>query len=475
MQAVILVHGIMGSKLKLGTEVIWPPSLGEILQDQYTRIGKLRDPRAVPTDLLYQYTGFYQIYGPIARELDAILAQQGGRRPNFWFDWRVDLLKSADVLAQAIADTCSGPNPANEVAIVAHSMGGLVARLLLESGKYNGAIWFQNIKKFVAVCVPQVGAPLAVARAVGQQGSTTISPEDMKLMMNDANFPAGFELFPAPPYRNSALFDINNGPWDIYAANTAAKFQLSTQNQAAALNSWSMLDFGKRPANVQYISIAANGHSTENAFYFNNTGYVSSVSVDGDGTVPYWSSSYGPVDRLYTLPGDHIAVMNTNAFRRILHEIFDSGISAMAFVADKPGITISLNKRDLQAGETMEVLLIPDARTTGLTGKLRIHKASDAAGAGLSLASIGADVPITYEGPPVASLPVVIHAPAAPGVYVITFEGTHSSAEETSAGFFVTRKPTPTFAAPPLQEAKPSAKTSKASKPTKARRPRKGK
>ena len=134
MQAIILVHGIMGSKLKLGTEEIWPPSLGELLQNHYTRIAKLRDPRAAPTDILYQYTSFYQIYGPIARELDAILAVQGGRRPNFWFDWRVDLLKSVDVLAQAIADTCSGPNPADKVAIVAHSMGGLVARLLLESG-----------------------------------------------------------------------------------------------------------------------------------------------------------------------------------------------------------------------------------------------------------------------------------------------------------------------------------------------------
>jgi len=31
MQAIILVHGIMGSKLQLGTEEIWPPSFGEVL------------------------------------------------------------------------------------------------------------------------------------------------------------------------------------------------------------------------------------------------------------------------------------------------------------------------------------------------------------------------------------------------------------------------------------------------------------
>jgi hypothetical protein len=57
----------------------------------------------------------------------------------------------------------------------------------------------------------------------------------------------------------------------------------------------------------------------------------------------------------------------------------------------------------------------------------------------------------------------------------MTFEGTHSSADETSAGFFVMRKPTPMFAAPPLEQAKPKAKTSKAGKTAKARKPRKGK
>jgi phospholipase A1 len=438
MQAIILVHGIMGSKLQLGGEEIWPPTLGEIFANHYGRIGKLRDPSAVATGILLQYTSFYQIYGPILDDLNAIVNDQGGLVPPFWFDWRVDLFKSADRLAQAIATACSGPNPATEVSLVAHSMGGLVARLVLESGKYNNAKWFKKIRRFVAVCVPQVGAPVALARALGLEGSTTIAPADMKLIMNDSNFSAGFELFPAPPYRKNILFDSNLGAWDIYASNAAAKFQLSTPNQQAALNSWSKLDFAKRPKGVRYVSVAANGLSTENAFYFNSTAYVATVSVDGDGTVPYWSSSFGPVDKLYTLKGDHIGVMNTNAFRQTLNEIFDSRMTIMPHLADKPGVSISLNKRDLQSEERMEVLLIPDARTTGLAGRLQIHKASDSAdGRSFNLTSVGTDVAVAYEGPPVDSLPLVIAAPQAPGAYVLTFEGTHRSTDETSAAFFV--------------------------------------
>ena len=466
MQAIILVHGIMGSKLQLGNEEIWPPSLGEIISGHYGRIAKLRDPSAIATGILYQYTSFYQIYGPIINDIDAIVAAQGGLRPDFFFDWRVDLLKSADRLAQAIAKACSGPNPATEVTLVAHSMGGLVARLVLESGKYNGAKWFKKIKRFVAVCVPQVGAPVAVARALGLEGATTISPSDMKLIVNDDNFPAGFELFPAPPYRKSVLFDVNNGAWDIYASNTAAKFQLSHANQLSALNSWSKVDFSKRPKGVEYISIAANGLSTENAFYFNDTTYVATTSVDGDGTVPYWSSSFGAVDKLYTLQGDHIGVMNTNGFRQTFSDIFESRMAIRPFITDRPGVSISLNKRDLLSEERMEVLLVPDARTTGLTGKLRIHKVAGAAdGKAVDLVPVGSDVAVTYEGPPIASLPLMIAAPQAPGAYVLTFEGTHRSTNETSAAFFVSQASIAgSIAGPPKKKVRKIPKPKKSGK-----------
>jgi hypothetical protein len=465
MQAIILVPGILGSSLQLGSEEIWPPSFGEIISGHYKRIAKLRNPAAIATGVISQITSLYQVYGPIIADIEAIIGQQGGLRPEFFYDWRVDLLTSADRLAQAIAKACSGSNPATEVTLVAHSMGGLVARLVLESGKYNGTSWFKKIKRFVAVCVPQAGAPIAVARAVGLEGSTTISEADMKLIVNDGNFPAAFELFPAPPYRKSALFDVKNGAWDIYAGNTATKFQLSHPNQLAALNCWSKVDFNKRPKAVEYISIAANGLSTENAFYFNNTTYVATTSVDGDGTVPYWSSSFGAVDRLYTLKGDHIGVMNTNAFRQTFSGIFGARMAIRPFIIDKAGVSISLNKRDLESGEPMEVLLVPDARTTALAGKLQIHKlAGTADGKGADLVPVGADVAVSYEGPPVESLPLLIAAPQLPGAYVLTFEGTHRSTEETSAGFFVSQ---PSLAVPigaPVRKARKTSKPKKSGK-----------
>jgi len=442
MQAIVVVHGILGSKLNLDSEEIWPPSLGEIINNHYRRIAKLMDRNAIATDIVYQYTSFYQIYGPLIEDVDAIIAEQGGIRPNFWYDWRIDLALSADHLAQTIAAVCSGPNPATSVSIVAHSMGGLVSRLVLESGKYNSASWFRNITRFIAICVPHVGAPIAVARALGLEGSTTITAGDMKTIMNNADFPAGFDLFPALAYRNSVLYDRQSGPQDIYAGPVATKYGLSTNNQSAAQTSWSNLNFANRPKGVQYISIAGTGHPTENTYEFDNTVYRSTTSVDGDGTVPHWSAAFGNVDKLYTVPGDHIGIMNSNPFRQTLSDIF--GSTTMMVVkpelAVKPGVSISLNKHSFQAGESMNVLLIPDHKTTEINGKLQIRKASVAADQlSAQLTSVGVDTSVSYAGPPASSLPLTISAPEADGAYVLSFEGTHRSSTRTSATFFVRR------------------------------------
>jgi hypothetical protein len=208
MEAIILIPGILGSKLRLSTEEIWPPSLGEVLGNHYTRVAKLRNPSATAAGIIDEYTVFFQIYRPIMSELDSIAGALGATRLDFYYDWRNDLwdrrvtppsIPASELLAQAIDRSVR--NGASSVILVAHSMGGLVARLVLESGKYNRTRWFSKISKFIAVCVPQVGAPLAVARALGLSGSTTISASDMKLLTGDPRFPAAYQLFPAPAYR----------------------------------------------------------------------------------------------------------------------------------------------------------------------------------------------------------------------------------------------------------------------------------
>jgi hypothetical protein len=355
----------------------------------------------------------------------------------------------------------------------------LVARLVLESGRYNSASWFPNINRFVAACVPNLGAPIAVARALGLEGSTTISAPDMKTIMNDSRFPTGFELFPAPPYRNQVLYDDGNPDnaehphkaWDIYAPRTATHFQLSQPNQAAALKSWSLLDLGKRPKGVRYISIAGIGLPTANKFTFQPAN-IKYDKVDGDSVVPKWSAAAQGFDEYHEVAGEHIKVMNTTPFKNLIHQIFNSRMAVTSYRLDKPGVSINV-QQEFKPDEMMDVLLIPDARTTRISGDLSIKQAASTRdGDSITLTSIGIDLPVTYEGPPTASLSLVIPAPQQPGAYVLTFEGTHGSTEETGGTFFVNRATT----LPPVSSPKKGKGSSKPKEPTpKPKKPRKAK
>jgi hypothetical protein len=84
MQAIMLVHGILGSSMQLGTEEIWPPSGKEIIFNHYGRIAKLRNPSAIATGIISQITSAYQVYGPIIKDIDAIVTAQGGLNPVFF-------------------------------------------------------------------------------------------------------------------------------------------------------------------------------------------------------------------------------------------------------------------------------------------------------------------------------------------------------------------------------------------------------
>jgi hypothetical protein len=135
---------------------------------------------------------------------------------------------------------------------------------------------------------------------------------------------------------------------------------------------------------------------------------------------------------------EHIDIMNTGAFERLIRNIFGSSRSTRRPIMDHPVVSISVGKKDIGQNELMEVLLIPDSRTTNMTGRLVFEEIS--AGTddqSVTFSPTGSDISITYQGPPISSLKVEVPAPQAAGAYRISFEGTHRTAEDTTAVIFV--------------------------------------
>ena len=127
---VVLLPGIMGSVLELGNEVVWPGSVGNLLWSEYKQMDKLLKPELKATDVIRSFSISEQ-YGSLIRDLGTCGFHEAGPKPTLFvcpYDWRKDNALAAGVLADKVDAAVAMHGADTEVSIVAHSMGGLVAR-----------------------------------------------------------------------------------------------------------------------------------------------------------------------------------------------------------------------------------------------------------------------------------------------------------------------------------------------------------
>src|SRR5579862_4969547 len=154
MDTIIFIPGILGSKLNWNgppIEEIWPPGIEDILG--YTKIQKLLDPNDTPSGLIDYVCSLIE-YQPIDDYLTDICGQLNSRKVIFYYDWRVDINRTADELTERIdTESTSG----GSIVLVCHSMGTLIGRLVLESGRYTNRPGFSKITKYISICGPHLG------------------------------------------------------------------------------------------------------------------------------------------------------------------------------------------------------------------------------------------------------------------------------------------------------------------------------
>src|SRR5262245_48798875 len=104
METMILVPGPQGSRLTLNGEEIWPPTVEEMIVG-YHRMNKLLDQNAQFSTIVDKIE-FFRAYQQLQDDLQTIANQSNGTksRLDFPYDWRKDLLKTAERLASVIKD-----------------------------------------------------------------------------------------------------------------------------------------------------------------------------------------------------------------------------------------------------------------------------------------------------------------------------------------------------------------------------------
>lgn len=226
---VVVIHGIMGGELSSGSTSIWV-SMWRLLRGWLGRLQLNEDGRtgAHPiraTGILTDY------YGEMMLQLRA----QNWHVQPFWFDWRLDMNVAADELHNKINEWFGQDSP---VHIVAHSMGGLVARTFIArhpdrwrkmwdapgDGRAGGRLVMLGTPNYGAFVVPQI--------------ITGLEPMVRKLAMLDLphgragvlkiinTFPGTLQMLPSP-----FVFGHVEG---LYQARTYGEFKVAQRHLDAA-------------------------------------------------------------------------------------------------------------------------------------------------------------------------------------------------------------------------------------------------
>ena len=169
-EAVILIPGIMGSVLEDDAGVVWPGSLGDVVGG-YGKFDRLTKVNLKATDVIREVFRVVNQYDDLISSLKKCgfkeTADGKGTLRVFPYDWRKDNAIAARGLAGVVDSVTSDLGPDCEINLVAHSMGGLVARSYLESGLFNAKPGHARVKRLITLATPHRGAPLALSAAVG--------------------------------------------------------------------------------------------------------------------------------------------------------------------------------------------------------------------------------------------------------------------------------------------------------------------
>ncbi len=253
---VVLVPGLLGSRLRdrdTGAEV-WPGNWRKILFSSYPELRQDIDPatlepkpsRLEAFDITDAALG-QDIYGAIMRTLE----QAGGyvrtapgtpahtsqrRYYVLSYDWRQDNVRSAQALHRLIEQIRRDyRDPKLKVDIIAHSMGGLIARYYLRYGTkdlLNGNDFpvthagAKNVNKLILLGTPNLGSIVSLHSFLNGYRVLlgTIPSEDL------ATMPSGLQLFPHPLNVWLIKPDGSELVRDLFDAETWRRFQWSVYN-----------------------------------------------------------------------------------------------------------------------------------------------------------------------------------------------------------------------------------------------------
>ena len=309
---VVVLHGIMGSELSLfngeGQDLVWVNAL-HLAEGQFDRLPlndatglSVRDVR--PTGIYMRYYG---------KQL-ATLSQHWDARA-FFYDWRRDIRAAADDLRHSIDSWFGFGAP---VHLVAHSMGGLVARCYT---KQHADRWAKG-GRLVMLGTPNYGSFATVKLLQGTNDILrTLTRLDVAhwcdpnaLLRVAATFTSAYQMLPVPARLHG--LDV------LYQAATYTKTPVLQSHLDAARVFQDYLADAIDPSRMVYV--AGYNRATPAAMQMDG-GFV--LSLKGDGAVPHALGLLDGVKTFY-VDEEHMNLPRNSKVLAAMTELLETGDQA---------------------------------------------------------------------------------------------------------------------------------------------------
>jgi hypothetical protein len=266
---VLIVPGIMGSQLglrraaPLPNDIVWL----DPLDIQQGRLTVLRVGAGAPVVALGAV-----LYSLLRLKL--ALRARGFAAEFHDYDWRLGVAETGRALAERLASQA-------HIAVVAHSMGGLVARAALKDPRTA------HVTRVVLLGTPNLGSCAAVqalrgtyavvrkvARLAAQPSAETLATEVF------SSFPSLYDMLPTGDWSGRADL-LDEAAWPRSGPRPRA------QLLAAARATHHLL----APADARFAAIAGVGQETVTAVARRRDDFIYTLTRHGDGTVPAASAA----------------------------------------------------------------------------------------------------------------------------------------------------------------------------------------
>ncbi|WP_176523157.1 lipase/acyltransferase domain-containing protein [Bacillus thuringiensis] len=207
MGRIIFIPGIKGTELFNGDNNVWLPKSKRDLE--FLRIENELEPKE-PIGIFNAIVKKINIYQRVTEKLRNWFP---GNIETFGYDWRKDAMENKTKLVDAIKDLYFKNQEEEKVTIVAHSMGGMIAKLAILELEEQGL--HHMVDKLITIGTPWLGAPDALRVLIYGEHVIYRGTDTVTKFMNDSDmkeiartYPSAYQLLP-----NQAYYDQIDGKY----------------------------------------------------------------------------------------------------------------------------------------------------------------------------------------------------------------------------------------------------------------------